>query len=213
MNDTTKIALAAAVAGGYVLGRAKKGRLAFAMATYIAGRRFGLDPQQLAIEGLRRLKDVPQVAELNEQVRGELLDAGRQALASTVDRGLADLADSLHDRRLRLGAKGEEEPEGEELRGEEEEEEEEEPEEEELRDEEEEEQEEPEEEEPRRRRRAPAKKAAPRPAPRKRAAERPERKPARKAAPPAKKAPAKKAPARKATAKKTAAKKTTTRRR
>lgn len=62
MNDMTKIALAVAVAGGYVLGRAKKGRLAFAMATYIAGRRFGLDPRQLATEGLRRLKDVPQVA-------------------------------------------------------------------------------------------------------------------------------------------------------
>lgn len=78
MKDTTKVALAAAVAGGYVLGRAKKGRLAFAAATYLAGRRFGLDPRQLATEGLRKLSEVPQVAELNEQVRGELMEAGKE---------------------------------------------------------------------------------------------------------------------------------------
>lgn len=35
MQDTTKYALAAAVAGGYVLGRTKKGRLALTVATYI----------------------------------------------------------------------------------------------------------------------------------------------------------------------------------
>lgn len=83
MNVTTKIALAAAVAGGYLLGRMKKGRLAFAVATYLAGRRFGLDPQQLATEGLKRLSEVPAVVELQEQVRGELMNAGRQALAAT----------------------------------------------------------------------------------------------------------------------------------
>ncbi|MEU9138439.1 histone H1-like repetitive region-containing protein [Streptomyces sp. NPDC048404] len=83
MKVTTKIALAAAVAGGYVLGRFKKGRLTFAVATYIAGRRFGLDPQQLATEGLKRLSDVPGVAEFQEQVRDELINAGLQALAAT----------------------------------------------------------------------------------------------------------------------------------
>ncbi|MGQ4381039.1 hypothetical protein ACN6K9_004952 [Streptomyces sp. SAS_267] len=83
MKATTKIALAAAVAGGYVLGRLKKGRLTFAVATYIAGRRFGLDPQQLATEGLKRLSDVPGVAEFQEQVRDELINAGLQALAAT----------------------------------------------------------------------------------------------------------------------------------
>ncbi|WP_328673326.1 hypothetical protein [Streptomyces sp. NBC_00328] len=83
MKVTTKIALAAAVAGGYLLGRMKKGRLTFAVATCLAGRRFGLDPQQLATEGLKRLSAVPAVAELQEQVRGELMNAGRQALAAT----------------------------------------------------------------------------------------------------------------------------------
>ncbi|KJY33016.1 histone protein, partial [Streptomyces sp. NRRL S-444] len=81
MEDTTKIALAAAVAGGYLLGRAKKGRLAFTVATYLAGRRFGLEPGQLLKEGASRLKEMPQFEELAEQLRGEALDAGKQALA------------------------------------------------------------------------------------------------------------------------------------
>lgn len=55
MEDQTKVTLAAAVVGGYVLGRTKKGRLAITIATYLAGRRFGLEPRQLAAEGMRRL--------------------------------------------------------------------------------------------------------------------------------------------------------------
>ncbi|MGW7465896.1 histone protein [Streptomyces xantholiticus] len=98
MKDTTKLAVGAAVAGGYVLGRAKKGRLAFAVATYLTGRRLGLDPQQLITGGVRKLKDAPQLAGLGDQVRGELMDAGRQALAASADRRLAGLADSLHQR-------------------------------------------------------------------------------------------------------------------
>ncbi|GHI02798.1 hypothetical protein Scel_11190 [Streptomyces cellostaticus] len=54
MNDVPKIALAAGVLGGYVLGRTKKARVAFAAATYLAGRRFGLEPQQLLAEGIKR---------------------------------------------------------------------------------------------------------------------------------------------------------------
>ncbi|ATW51309.1 hypothetical protein [Streptomyces peucetius] len=98
MKDTTKLTVGAAVAGGYVLGRAKKGRLAFAVATYLTGRRLGLDPQQLITGGVRKLKDAPQLAGLGDQVRGELMDAGRQALAASADRRLAGLADSLHQR-------------------------------------------------------------------------------------------------------------------
>ncbi|MEV8100756.1 histone protein, partial [Kitasatospora sp. NPDC085879] len=86
MNNSTKVALGAAVAGGYVLGRTKKGRLAFAVATYLAGRRVGLDPRQLATEGLRKLGEVPQVAELSEQVKGEFLETGKKALVAAANR-------------------------------------------------------------------------------------------------------------------------------
>jgi hypothetical protein len=60
----------------------KKGRLTFAVATYLAGRRFGLDPEQLATEGLKRLSEIPAVAELRDQVRGELMNAGQESLAA-----------------------------------------------------------------------------------------------------------------------------------
>jgi hypothetical protein len=102
MEDTTKIALAAAAAGGYILGRAKKGRLAFSLITYAAGRRFGLDPRELATQGLKKLAEMPQVAELGDQIKGEALDAGRKALVATANRRMADLADSLHERTLAL---------------------------------------------------------------------------------------------------------------
>lgn len=59
MADVPKAALAAAVLGGYVLGRTKKGRVAFAMATYLAGRRIGLEPQQMLAEGIKRLRELP----------------------------------------------------------------------------------------------------------------------------------------------------------
>ncbi|MFF3565383.1 histone protein [Streptomyces sp. NPDC002574] len=110
MADVPKVALAAAVLGGYVLGRTKKGRVAFGMATYLAGRRFGLQPQQLLTEGAKRIRELPQFADLNEQLRGEALDAGRKALRAVADRKLADFADSLHQRTERIGSKGKDQP-------------------------------------------------------------------------------------------------------
>lgn len=108
MDDTAKVALAAAVVGGYVLGRTKKGRLALTIATYLAGRRFGLEPRQLAAEGMRRLGEIPQFAELQEQLKGEVFDAGRKAVAAAADRGMSSLADALSDRTARLGEKQDE---------------------------------------------------------------------------------------------------------
>jgi hypothetical protein len=140
MDDQTKVALAAAIAGGYLLGRTKKGKLALSVATYLAGRRFGLEPRQLATEGMRRLGEIPPVAELQDQLKGEFLEAGRKAVTAAATRGMGTLAETLHDRTASLDKKEEEKPKDEE--------EEEEPEEE----EEEEEPEEPEPERPQRRR-------------------------------------------------------------
>nr|WP_315903771.1 histone protein [Streptomyces rhizosphaerihabitans] len=235
MDDKEKAVLAAAVVGGYVLGRTKKGRMALSIATYLAGRRFGLEPRQLAAEGMRRLGEIPQVAELQEQLRGEVLEAGRKAMSAAADRGMSTLADTLSDRTSRLLEKADQEEdeedhapedEGEDAEYEEEEEpEEEEPEEEEPEAEYEEDQAEdqPEEEEepegeyqeeepedepeakPRRRRRSRSDRSRGTPAAREKAA------PAGREKPRAAKktAPAKKAaPGKKTAAKKTAAKKT-----
>ncbi|WP_328624290.1 histone protein [Streptomyces sp. NBC_00353] len=225
MDDQTKVTLAAALVGGYVLGRTKKGKLALSVATYLAGKRFGLEPRQLATEGMRRLGEIPQVAELQDQLKGEFLEAGRKAVTAAATRGMGTLSDTLRDRTASLGKKEEAEPEEEyepeeeeeepEEEEEEPEEEEEEPEEEEEEPEEEEEEPEEEEEEPEperpQRRRSSRKPARPERAPSDRsssgaAAKEPSRKrkssatkpAAKKAAPAKKSAPKKQAPAKRA---------------
>ncbi|MFF3359274.1 histone protein [Streptomyces sp. NPDC002917] len=149
MDNQTKVPLAAAIVGGYLLGRTKKGKLALSVATYLAGRRFGLEPRQLATEGMRRLGEIPQVAELQDQLKGEFLEAGRKAVTAAATRGVGTLAETLSERTASLGKKEEEKPKDEEDEEEpKDEEDEKEPEEEEEEPEEEEEEPEEEEEEP-----------------------------------------------------------------
>jgi hypothetical protein len=95
MSDMSKSALAAAIAGGYVLGRSRRAKTAFAVATYLAGRRFGLAPRALLGEGLRRLSESDQFGEVVGQVRGELLHAGRSAAMALANRRMDALANSL----------------------------------------------------------------------------------------------------------------------
>ncbi|GGL65031.1 hypothetical protein GCM10010129_05710 [Streptomyces fumigatiscleroticus] len=97
MNDS-RAAMAAALAGGYLLGRTKKAKLAFAVGSYVVKRRFGLTPAQLLSEGLGRLQQAPRFRELSDQVRGELLTAGRTAVSAAAERRLTGLADALRDR-------------------------------------------------------------------------------------------------------------------
>ncbi|MFF9506893.1 histone protein [Streptomyces sp. NPDC014724] len=113
MTEGNRLLLAVALVGGYVLGRTKKGRLALTVASYVAGRQFGLEPRQLVNQGVRKLGEIPQVTELGDQLRGEVMAAGREAMAATADRRLAALADSLRERTLQLES-GREKAEGEE---------------------------------------------------------------------------------------------------
>ncbi len=187
MDDQTKLTLAAAVAGGYVLGRTRKGRLALTAATFVAGR--SLEPRQLLLEGLRRLRETPQLAELGEQLRGEVFQAGRAAVKAAAGRRFGSLAGSLRDRSPGSGDEDGRDDDEEERDEEEPEEEEQEPE---------------EEEEPR----EPARGAGRRQAGSGKGAEARKKAPAKKAKAPAKKTAA---PAKKAAAKKTAADKTASR--
>ncbi|WP_151769561.1 hypothetical protein [Streptomyces abyssomicinicus] len=102
MNQNCKAAMAAAVAGGYLLGRTKKAKLALAVGTYLAGRRFSMSPSQLATQGLSKLRETPQFQDLTDQVRHEVLNAGRSAVTAAARRKLLDLSDSLRDRGERL---------------------------------------------------------------------------------------------------------------
>ncbi|OWA13593.1 hypothetical protein B9W62_02495 [Streptomyces sp. CS113] len=105
MNDS-RTAMAAAVAGGYLLGRTKKAKLAFAVGSYLVGRRVGLSPGQVLGQGLGSLQRAPQFQELSDQVRGELMAAGRAAVTAAANRRLTGLADSLRERTDALAGAG-----------------------------------------------------------------------------------------------------------
>ncbi|MEV6010725.1 histone protein [Streptomyces sp. NPDC051976] len=198
MENSKKVALGAAVAVGYVLGRTKKGKFALGVASLVAGQQLPLNPRAALALGTRKLAENPAIAPLVKQARGEVLEVGRAALSATANRRLEAFADALQRRTEALLEGSDEEDEEEEPEGEyepEDEDEEYEPEDEEEPEEEEYEEEPAEEERPRRR---PAKRPGAKKAPAKKT-------PAKKA--PAKKTADKKAPAKKSAAKKTAAQK------
>ncbi|WP_051131040.1 hypothetical protein [Streptomyces sp. AA0539] len=93
--DHTKAALAAGIAGGYLLGRNRKAKVALAVATYVIGRRFPLTPRHLAEEGMRRLREHPQFGELSERMRGDLLESGRTALSAAAARRVDAFTETL----------------------------------------------------------------------------------------------------------------------
>ncbi|MEO3750488.1 hypothetical protein [Streptomyces sp. B6B3] len=114
-NDRTKAALAAGIASGYLMGRTRKAKLAFALATFVVGRRFRLHPMGVAEEGIHKLKDSAPVSKLGGQLGGQLLQAGRTAATTVANRRLTSLADTLQSRTAALGGgrqeDGSEEPE------------------------------------------------------------------------------------------------------
>ncbi|MFB9466733.1 DNA primase [Streptomyces cinereospinus] len=99
--------LGLAVGAGYVLGRTKKLKLAFAVGTLVAGKRMNLTPRALADLVSGQLRNNPQFKELGDQLRQDLRGVGGAATGALVERQLDALADRLHDRtagvRDRLG--------------------------------------------------------------------------------------------------------------
>ncbi|MER7310749.1 MULTISPECIES: hypothetical protein, partial [Streptomyces] len=131
MEDSCKKAVALAVAGGYVLGRTKKAKLALALGSLVAGRRLGLNPQDLLTQGFKKVTELPQFQELSVEVKGQLLTAARTAATAMANRRIEGLVDSLRERTEGLRgpgqAKDEDEERGDEEGGRDEEPEEEEP--------------------------------------------------------------------------------------
>lgn len=109
MIDNPKAALATGIASGYLLGRSKKAKLAFAVASFVVSRKIGMTPARLALHGAKRLKDSPQVAALTEQLREDLLQAGKSAATAAASQRLGSLADAVQARTRALGG-GQEEP-------------------------------------------------------------------------------------------------------
>ncbi|NLU70724.1 hypothetical protein [Streptomyces sp. HNM0574] len=102
MSSTARAALAGGIAGGYLLGRCGKAKLALVVATYVVSKKLQAKPQDLLAAGASKLGESPQLADLGEQVRGEVLSVGREAVKAAVDRRLGAFADSLADRTKSL---------------------------------------------------------------------------------------------------------------
>lgn len=130
MTQNPKL-LAMGLAGGYLLGRTRKAKLALTVASVVLGRRMGVNPQRLLTEGVKKLSDSPEFSRLEEQIRDELMAAGRSMVTAAANRRMDSLSDALSDRTAALsgldqtsGAEdegtGEEQASGEEEQGEEE---------------------------------------------------------------------------------------------
>ncbi|MEU4540976.1 hypothetical protein AB0G15_39700 [Streptosporangium sp. NPDC023825] len=125
MNNEVRIALA--VAGGYLLGRRQKLRLAMALAAAGATGRLSSGQGDLLQQGLKVLSSSPELAKITESIRGDLVDASKAAAKAAVSRQIDSLSTRLHDRAesLRnpledledLGEEPEEGEEGEEPKG------------------------------------------------------------------------------------------------
>ncbi|NEB79118.1 DNA primase [Streptomyces sp. SID14478] len=95
-----RVIMGLALGGGYVLGRMKKAKFAFAVGTLVAGKRMKLDPQALTELVSKQLESNPQFKALGEQLRENVRGVGKAATASLVTRRLESVAERLHDRTL-----------------------------------------------------------------------------------------------------------------
>ncbi|MFE5171025.1 DNA primase [Streptomyces sp. NPDC057651] len=86
-----RAAIGLAVGAGYVLGRTKKMKLAFAVGTLVAGKR-------LRLKDALGILDSPQFKEIGDQLREDLAGVGKAATGALVERRMEGLAGALHDR-------------------------------------------------------------------------------------------------------------------
>ncbi|MDX3451361.1 DNA primase [Streptomyces sp. ME02-8801-2C] len=93
-----RVGLGLAVGAGYVLGRTKKLKLAFAVGTLVAGKRMQLSPRALAELVSTQLRDNPQFKEIGDQLRVDLRGVGKAASGAMVERQVEALANRLHGR-------------------------------------------------------------------------------------------------------------------
>ncbi|MFG2786191.1 DNA primase [Streptomyces sp. NPDC048419] len=93
-----RVGLGLAVGAGYLLGRTKKMKMAFALGTLVAGKRMHLSPRMLADLASQQLQNNPQFKEIGDQLREDLRGVGKAASGAMVERQMSALADRLHGR-------------------------------------------------------------------------------------------------------------------
>lgn len=97
-----RVGLGLAVGAGYVLGRTKKMKMAFAVGTLVAGKRMHLSPRALADLVSGQLRNNPQFKEIGDQLREDLRGVGKAASGAMVERRIDALADRLHGRTAQV---------------------------------------------------------------------------------------------------------------
>ncbi|MEV8047352.1 hypothetical protein ACF06D_28675 [Streptomyces griseoluteus] len=90
---TKNAKIAAALVGGYVLGRTKKAKMAIGLGMFLAGKKLDLDPRRIGT----LLAESPALAGLNAQVRKELVETTKAAATEALTKRATGLADSLAD--------------------------------------------------------------------------------------------------------------------
>src|SRR5690349_20753938 len=93
MSNGAKVAMA--VGAGYMLGRTKKMRLALMLAAAGITGKFPSSPTALVGKGLQSLGASADVSQLTEQLRSELLTAGRAAALSAATNQIESLNERL----------------------------------------------------------------------------------------------------------------------
>jgi hypothetical protein len=91
-----------AIGAGYVLGRTRKLKFAFAVGTLVAGKRMHLSPRAVADLVSQQLLKNPQFKEIGDTLREDLRGVGKAASGALVERQIDAIADRLHGRTAQV---------------------------------------------------------------------------------------------------------------
>ncbi|WP_353945493.1 DNA primase [Streptomyces sp. HUAS MG91] len=94
MNNRATLGLA--VGAGYLLGRTKKLKLAFAVGTMVAGKKMQLSPKMVMDLVRTQLDKNPQFKEIGGQLRQDFRGVGKAATGAILERQMEGLATKLH---------------------------------------------------------------------------------------------------------------------
>ncbi|MFJ9008105.1 DNA primase [Streptomyces canus] len=97
-----RVGMGLAIGAGYVLGRTKKLKFAFAVGTLVAGKRMHLSPRAVADLVSQQLLKNPQFKEIGETLREDLRGVGKAASGAMVERQIDAIADRLHGRTAQV---------------------------------------------------------------------------------------------------------------
>src|SRR5829696_5996616 len=105
-GKSAKTKLAAAVIGGYVLGRTKKGGAALTLASWLSGNQAGPQAMSMARKGLTQVVRSEQAAQIMRQVRGPLMEAAQKAATQAVLSRVTAISNGLTARAQALSEVG-----------------------------------------------------------------------------------------------------------